>query len=400
VKPAGAAEALAFLSKAAPLHTPEWDAWAAHTATPLTGRWLVTASMPGRGQFHGEAQVDRTGEDEFATRITLTSVKDGSRVVRKGKSAVYGGTDWRGRSTGESQGESAPDDPSSEAREVVWIAADHLSGEGRWFWGQYQEFGFDVKLRRPPTGAAVSTPLLVDRSSFKAGSQSQRIRLIGENFPARVSPVDLAMGSGVTVRRIVSSNPGEIVAELDVAANAEPGKRDVVLRGGASPLRGAIAVYDRIDYMKVTPESAMAAFGDRAHPRGFQQFEAIGYQRGPDGRAHTDDDLELGPVDATWALEVFHAALGSSSDYVGKMSSTGLLTPSSTNPNVNYDTWVIATARDEKNPIGEPLVGKAYVVVTIPTYAFNGRQYIRDLNRWVDDGPAVAGRGVNGRPPR
>ena len=28
----------------------------------------------------------------------------------------------------------------------MWISPDQTSGEGRWFWGEYQEFGLDVKL--------------------------------------------------------------------------------------------------------------------------------------------------------------------------------------------------------------------------------------------------------------
>jgi len=49
---------------------------------------------------------------------------------------------------------------------------------------------------------------------------------------------------------------------------------------------------------------------------------------------------------------------------------------------------VIATATSEKDKAGKPLVGKAYLVVTVPSYTFNGRRYVRDLGRWVDDGPA------------
>jgi hypothetical protein len=37
---------------------------------------------------------------------------------------------------------------------------------------------------------------------------------------------------------------------------------------------------------------------------------------------------------------------------------------------------------------GQPLVGKSYLVVTVPTYTFNGREYVRELGRWVDNGPA------------
>lgn len=377
------AEAVVFLSKAAPLHTAAWDAWNSRPVTQnLAGRWLVTASMPGRGNYYGEMQMDRDGGDEYNTRVTLTSVRDGSRILRSGRTVVFGAYAWRGRSKGSGPASSAPGDLSSEAREVLLIAPDHSTAEGRWFWGQYQEFGFEVKFRRASSDPAL---LGVDPPSLKIGSRASRIRLTGDHFPAQIAPADLAFGPGVTVRSIVSTSPSEIVAELDVAADAPLGKRDVVFRGAS--LAGAMAIYDRVDYLKVTPDSTVAAFGDPKHPKGYQQFEAVGYQRGPDGRSHTADDLALGPVDVAWTVQVFHAAEGSSADSVGTMNPLGLFTPADANPNVNFDVWVIATARDEKDRRGAPLVGKSYMVVTVPTYTFNGRRYVRELDRWVDDGP-------------
>jgi len=83
-------EAVAFLAKSAPLHTREWDAWSARARTPdLSGRWLVTASLQGRGIYYGELRVDSAG-DEFNTDVHLTSVKDGSKIVRFGRGAIYG----------------------------------------------------------------------------------------------------------------------------------------------------------------------------------------------------------------------------------------------------------------------------------------------------------------------
>jgi quinohemoprotein amine dehydrogenase len=378
------AEAVAFLAKAAPLHTPEWEAWSARTNLPnLAGRWLVTASMPGRGKYYGEMQVDRAGDDEFATRVNLTSVINGSKVLRTGRMAVYGGYAWRGRSGGSDPVGPAPDDLSSEAREVVWIAPDHLTAEGRWFWGQYQELGFNVQLQRASSDPTV---MVVDRPSLKAGSRGNRVRVIGDNFPAGATPADLDFGPGVTVRGLVSGTSVEIVADVDVAADAPLGKRGLALRRSVLP--GAIAIYDRVDYVKLTPESAVAAFADGKHHMGYLQFEAIGYQRGADGRMHTADDVDLGPVDVRWSFQVFHAHEGSSADFVGRVNATGLFTPAVENPNNNYDCWAIATATGEKDQNGAPLVAKAYVVVTVPTYTFNGRRYVRELDRWVDDGPA------------
>ena len=379
-------EVIDSLANTAPLYTPQWTAWSARTIAPrLAGRWLVSAYLPGRGKYYGEMQADADGDDEFNTRVHLTSIRDGSSVVRTGRSVVYGGYAWRGRSKGSDSASSTPDDPSSEGREVMWIAPDQLKAEGRWFWGQYQEFGFDVTLQRPSSD---TTLLAVDPSSLRAGSRANRIRLVGDNIPAQVKTADLDLGPGVSVRRIVSRTPSEVVAEVDVAADARLGQRNAVYRSSVLP--NAIAIYDRVDYVKVTPESAMAAFGNQTRQRGYQQFEAIGYQRGPDGKAHTPDDVELGPVDVTWSLEIFYAPEGSKTDFVGKLSSTGFFTPDAGNANNNYDMWVIATARSEKDKDGKPLVGKAYMVVTVPTYTFDGRQYVRELDRWVDNGPARA----------
>jgi quinohemoprotein amine dehydrogenase len=383
-------EALAFFTRAAPFYTPEWTAWSNRLRTQnLAGRWLLTATVNGRGKYYGEMVIEAAGaDDEFNTRVNLRSVRDGFTLVRTGRSAVYDGYAWRGRSKGGDSVSSAPDDLASEVREVMWFAPDQSKAEGRWFWGQYQEFGFNVELRRAmPDDLRL---LGIDRTALKMGSQSNRVRLIGDNFPREVTPSDVDLGPGVTVRRIVSHTATEISAEVDVADDALLGKHDIAFRGSAAP--GALAIYDRVDYIKVTPESALAAFGGPAQPRGYQQFEAIGYQRGPDGRRHTADDVELGPTDVTWSMEVFYAAADSKTDVVGNVSSTGFFTPAAESPKNNFDVWVIAQARDEKDVDGKPLVGKAFLVVTVPYYTFNGRRYIRDLERWVDDGPARAGK--------
>jgi quinohemoprotein amine dehydrogenase len=367
-------DALAYLGKTAPLHTPEWAAWRARMRAPkLAGRWLVSANILGRGKYTGELEIEPGGaDDEFTTRVKLVSMKDGSTLVREGHSLVYAGYSWRGRSKGTTPAGSAPDDLLSEMREVMWISPDQSQAEGRWFWGQYQEFGFDVKMLRASSDATV---LGVDRSALKTGSQTNRVRLVGDNLPAQVAAADLDFGSGVTVRRVVSHSPTEVVAEVDVAADAVPGKRDVSLRRAV--LQSAFSVYDRVDYIKVIPESVLARLGSEHHPKGYQQFEAIGYQRGADGKMHTADDVDLGPVDVAWSVEEFYSAYGDDDkEFVGKLSPTGFFTPASDGPNPkrkfmrnNYgDIWVVATAKNEKGSDGKPLVGKSYLVVTVPAY--------------------------------
>jgi quinohemoprotein amine dehydrogenase len=367
--------ALAYLSKTAPLDTPEWAAWRARMRAPkLAGRWIVSAYIPGRGKFYGDMEVEAANgtDDEFTTKLKLTSIKDGSTISRTGHSLVYAGYAWRGRSTGTLAANAAPDDLGSTMREVMSISPDQSTAQGRWFWGEYQEFGFDVKMQRP---SADPTLIGADRSLLKTGSQGARVRLLAESLPAQIAPADLDFGTGVTVKRIVSHTPTEIVAEVDVAANAVPGKRDIAFR--RSVLQSAIAVYDRIDYVKVTPDSALAHLGSQQHPKGYQQFEAVAYQRGADGKPHTADDVELGPIDANWTVEEFYSTYGDDDrEFVGSLSNKGLFTPASDGPNPqrkfsrnNYgDVWVVATAKDEKDKDGKPLVGKSYLVVTVPTY--------------------------------
>ena len=368
-------EALAYLGKTAPLHTPEWAAWHSRMHAPkLSGQWIVSAYIPGRGRFYGSMDVEANNgtDDEFTTKVKLTSVRDGSTISRTGHNVVYAGYAWRGRSKGTLPAHPAPDDLASDMREVMWVSPDQSTAEGRWFWGQYQEFGFDVKMQR---ASANPTLIGVDRTSLKTGSQTNRVRLIAESLPEQFAPADLDFGAGVKVKRVVSHTPTEIVAEVDVAATAVPGKRDIAFRH--SVLQSAFAVYDRVDYIKVTPDSALSRLGSEHHPKGYLQFEAIGYQRGMDGKINTADDVELGPVDVKWSVEEFYSVDNDDDrEFVGSLGETGFFTPASDGPNPqrkfsrnNYgDVWVVATAKNEKDKDGKPLTGKSYLVVTVPAY--------------------------------
>jgi quinohemoprotein amine dehydrogenase len=369
---------LDFLGKNYGLHTPEWATWRARMRAPkITGRWLVAAHVLGRGKYYGELTIAQgAAADEFTTTVKLQPVGGGPAISRSGAGLVYTGYSWRGRSKGAAfSANAAPDDLSREMREALWISPDQTWAEGRWFWGEYQEFGVDVKLRRVTPEPALLT---LDRYSLKTGSQAQRVRLIGSNLPAQVTAADLDFGSGLTVKSIVSHTSGEIVATVDVAPTAVPGKRDVVL--GNAVLEGALAVYDKVDYIKVLPEASMARLGGdehSVHPRGYQQLEVMAYNRGEDGKLHTTDDVELGPVDVSWSVEEFYSVFGDDDkEFVGTLNSSGLFTPSLDGPNPqrkfsrnNYgDVWVVATAKNEKDKDGKPLIGRSYLVVTVPTY--------------------------------
>ncbi|WP_416464583.1 quinohemoprotein amine dehydrogenase subunit alpha [Sphingomonas sp. VDB2] len=364
--------ALTYMPKVAGLHTPEWAAWSARQRNPrLAGEWLVVASVPGKGRYVGELTV-APGKvaDEFTTSATLRSLTDGGTISRTGTGIVYAGYSWRGSSTG--AGTTKPDDLGSAAREAMWFAPDQQSAQGRWFWGDYQEFGYDVKLVRATAAPAI---LAVTPGPVKAGTKGVQLRILGNNLPASPSAADIDLGAGITVTKIVSASPKELVVTADVAPAASSGQRDVAIAGAV--LEQAFPVFHKIDYIKATPETALSRLGGVKFPKGYQQFEAIGYENGLDGKPNTPDDIAVGPVAADWTMQEFMSVYyDDDTKYVGALSPTAFFTPAEEGPNParrfgrnNYgEVWVVATAKTEKDKFGKPLSARSYMVVTVPAY--------------------------------
>jgi len=178
------------------------------------------------------------------------------------------------------------------------------------------------------------------------------------------------------VTKVVSASPTEAVLTVDVAPDATVGAHDVGV--GGSILAAGLPVYKKVDYIKVTPETAIARLGgSEKHTPGYQQFDALGYDAGLDGKPYTADDVSLGPIDVTWAMEELPTVYYDDDvNYVGKLSPTALFTPAIDGPNPerkwgrnNYgEVWVVATAKTEKDALGKPLKGKAFMIVTVPAY--------------------------------
>lgn len=362
--------ALAWVKKSTPLITPEWSNWSASVQTPkLAGTWLVSGTLPGKGKFFGQTKVeDKPSDGGYATstQITFTS---GDTWSSTGSGIVYTGYAWRGRSKGDTKiaGIEAP----AGVREVMMLSGDQSEFTGRWFWGTYQEFGMETTMRRD-TGASVV--LGTDIGSLKAGSSDNMVRIYGAHLSQTVSASDINLGPGVTVTKIISNTPQLVTVLANVDAKATPGRRIVAVGGVA--MANAYAVYDKMDYLKVTPTTSLAHLGSDTHSKGYMQFEATGYSNGPDGKPDTADDIELGAVPANWKIEEFVASYGDDDvQYVGTMDAkTGFFTPASDGPNPkrksqrnNYgDVWAVA----EFTPQGaeKPIVGRSYFIVAVPQY--------------------------------
>jgi quinohemoprotein amine dehydrogenase len=359
--------AAAHLARVFPLRTPEWTAWSANMrAAPIEGTWLLTGSELGKGNFFGRVTIAKVpnAPDEFTTKASYRYARDGRVVTRTGKSIVYTGFQWRGRST-----ESAAD---SGLREVMFVEPGWQEMSGRWFRGSYDEFGLDVTLTR-----ATSAPVLagVSRRAVQAKVKDQELMLFGGNFPRAVTVDQIDLGPGIRVSRIVRVTPDSISLRIDVDSAAAQGTRDLVVAGAV--MRDGLLVYDKVHRVKVMPEAGMARTGGANFPKQYQQFEAVAVNNGPDGKPGTPDDIEIGPVPVTWSVDEYGVTYKDDDvKFVGAIDRNGLFTPALDGPNPQRsanrnnigDIWVVATWQPPE-PGARPVRARAHLVVTVPLYA-------------------------------
>lgn len=358
--------AIAHLARAFPLRTPEWTAWSAGMRPAnIDGAWFVSGYEPGKGAFYGKAVIAKaTGtDDEFTTKTTYRFVKDGKTVTRTGKSIVYTGFQWRGRST------ETPADTG--LREVMSIEPGWQEMSGRWFKGGYDEFGMDVSFTRVTGGVMLGG---VSQRALHSNMRDQDLTIFGANLPMKILPAAIDLGPGVKVTKVVKSTTDSIVLKVDVDSGAAVGSRDLFV-GGASR-RGGLAVYDKVSRIKVTPLAGLARTGGVGFPKQYQQFEAIAVNNGPDNKPDTDDDIEIGLVDAAWSVEEYGVTYNDDDiKFVGKLDAHGLFTPAVDGPNPARsgnrnnigDIWVVANWQSTEKG-AKPLRARAQLIVTVPLY--------------------------------
>jgi quinohemoprotein amine dehydrogenase len=339
----------------------------------LTGRWAVSGYAAGKGPFFGVMTVtaDAKDPDIFVTESRYTFARSGETASRSGKSAVYAGFQWRGRS--------ALSTASTDMwREVMFLERTQKEMSGRWFGGGYDELGMDVKLTR--IGAE---PLVLGASvaAIKTSSGLPTLRIYGANFPTRLTPDRIGLGQGIKVAKLVSVTPDVITLAVEVAADAVPGPRDLLIAGAHQP--AALVVYDKVDSVRVTPEAGLARVGGVVFPKQYQQFEAVAFNNGPDGAPNTKDDWNLGVVDATWTMEEYATTFDDDDvKFVGTLDTHGLFTPNVDGPNPQRtsgmpqmgrnnigDVWVVASVKaDSGRGIANPVRARAQLVVAPPVY--------------------------------
>lgn len=351
--------ALGYLADQFPLETQEWSSEHPYNA-PRESSWTIVGHQPGEGDYVGRLTMKVGADGKYRTEATV-QFADGRKGTRSGEGIWYAGYAWRG---------SARDQHQRRFREVYHLSADHHIFHGRRFLTDRSEVGGEE------VGYSVEGPtkvLAVFPKALKIPTLTSEVTIAGINLPTNLSLGDLDLGAGIKVESILPVASDRIVARVSVSPQATLGRHDVRFHEVVG--RGLLGLYDRIDYLQVVPVRGMARLGGANVPKQCQQFEAVAFNKGPDGVEATDDDVEIGSVKASWHLEEYYSSYSDDDkDFVGTIDESGLFTPAIEAPNSKRtntlnnagDVWAVA----EYLPDGQSttLKSKAYLLVAFPLY--------------------------------
>lgn len=333
-----------------------WSKWKGHVAPSPVGVWAVSGHHPGKGGYVGTMTVSGGEGDRFAVAYDLRYA-NGETVKAEGKSVLFTGYEWRGGVSVDGK----------DRREVYQLSADGARLSGRWFDAVNDELGGDVVMVKTGGKAGLAA---VQPQAVKAGATA-RLALVGSGLDGKVT-----FGPGVSVLK-TEARPWGLEVEIQVDAKARPGKLDAAV--GESKLAGALAVYAKVDSVRVEPEMTIARIGDGGGPipRHYAQFEAVGYLNGKDGKPGTKDDIRLGALPAQWSTDNFDDVAKALEDakFAGTIDQTGLFTPGIAGPNPerayhtnNVGNLKVTASLDDG--AGGKVGGDAHLIVTV--------------QRWVD----------------
>ncbi len=329
-----------------PLKTAAWDNWQSTTWQDMSGEWRIVGHMSGQGDMDGSMKVTALGGGKYQTEYSLI-FSDGITIKGEGKSIVHSGYEWRGTAT-----------LDGEKYRQIWAASqDGNRMSGRFFSKDHFEDGMAITAWRKSSENGIMS---IVPSALKAGTETE-IVISGVNLSGDVS-ID---GAEVTIK--------QVSADRIVALVKADGTKDGQVKLAVGEAVSLHTTYAQVDYLKVSPEYGISRVGGGGGPipKVKAQFEAVGYSFGPDGVRDTSDDLWLGMVPVTWAVDNYNTAAAAMQDakYAGHITAQGTFIPAVAGPNPcrKYgtnnagDLKVIATYTDGKRT----LTAEAHLVATV-----------------------------------
>lgn len=342
------------LGEGYPLVTKAWDDWKAAPKATLNGDWVMSGYMPDKGEFSASVSVMPNKKDEYILLLN-GHYADGSKLSGSGSAKVFAGYEWRGAVVIDGR----------KMRQVFAASEDGKAMTGRMFLKNDDVIGGAVVVKKATKAPVV---VAVSPTYIKQGT-TQTLKITGANLSEKIS-----LGKGIKVVGVEKKAPDYMLVKVTASAKAAVGNRTLTV--GSTATDSAVAVYDSVARVDITPSDSIARIGGNGGPVAKQKsiYRAIGFAAGSDGKPGTEDDIKLGYMPATWSLKPFDAVAEEEHDlkYAGKISSQGIFTPGDAglNPERKMSTnnvgnlTVVGTVTEG----GAAVAGEAHLLVTVQDY--------------------------------
>lgn len=355
--PVVADAAISYLAKQYPLENKEWENWKGKNQQ-VDGKWKVVGFQGTKGAYVGDSEFMST-DGKLTEKKSVHYLDQNVSLQSTGNVEMYSGYALR------MQYEQA----SKKLRGTFNVGRDGKTITGDWSDASNpgitgEETYYKVQTEKPEI-------IHMEPRAIQRG-QTQELTLYGMNVK-QLTAQDLKLPAGVSLKNMFVLSDDQVKISLAVDDTALTGAS--IIGTEKAIVHPKLVVYDRIDYIKVTPPYAVARVGGAGLMHKVStQFVAYAYSSGKDGKQGTDDDIELMPVTAEWALAPYpEGEKDEDLRYIGSIDSkTGLFTPAAegvnkerpfTQENVG-SVSVIAKYRYG----GNTLTGKTHLVVTVPDY--------------------------------
>lgn len=306
-----------LVSKKYPFASESWTSWLAAEKPKLTGNWIFSGHMPGKGYFSATMQVTENKKDYYSLSVE-GNYANGEAIKGTGSSVVYTGYEWRGNiNFGD-----------ISLRQTLAASEDGQTLIGRFYQKGQELVGMKITaIKDKPETQLLS----VFPKHIKKG-QTTNITITGSGLSD-----SLILPSSITVNKVISQSKNSMVVNVSANANADTGY--VNIQVGEAKLTDQLAIYQQISALEVVPSYGVSRVGGNggSTPKADTLFRAVGIDYGKDGIANTADDLNLGYIEeVTWAVVPRDEIAKKDEDvkFAGNMNSnTGLFSAAAAGPN-------------------------------------------------------------------
>lgn len=320
--------------------------------------WSFYGHNATNGDFTASLELTKSKDDSY--KATYTEVyANGKTFEAQGIAILYSGSELR---------VSLKDKDEKRFQQVLHIDRLEKTVNGRVYETLHHEIGSLVNGVASDKKATYITGIYP--KAIKAGKKAI-LTITGANLSS-----DITLPDSLKLLKVVSKTKNKV--ELEVLAKDTKTTKAYDIKVNKETIKNSIAVYDKVDSIKITPEFAIARYGKETEKikKEYAAFEAVGFNNGPDGKPNTKDDIFLGTLPALWNMEPYDHQAEEDKDilFAGSIDRyTGVFTPSEGGPNPsrklnanNVGNLKVTATYFVKD--GEKLTAESHLISTVPKF--------------------------------